>query len=141
MDHATAVLLRYWDNLYSGLASDFYATRKEISNLRASYGYGNNDLPAVIRAYCRSNYPLLSVYPSTIWNPFYDTYTNYIDSGNPVLLGFATGYGEPHMTVGCGYTNYNLSIYGNWAIVMDGHSSNYVYKLWTPSNDFILSFK
>jgi|LSQX01.1.fsa_nt_gb hypothetical protein len=133
VDHAVATLLLYWHQSgYSNLVPSFTNTREQIRVLRINNG-GNNALAGVIRTYASTQG--YNIYPAGSWNPSWTYYRGRIIAGKVSLLGFASVYGAPHMTVGAGYA----TISGiNYSVVCDGHSSMRVYKVWSSDNDFML---
>lgn len=132
VDNATATLLYYWDRNYSNLVYNFYSTRDDIKSRRVNQ-QGNDYLTSVVKEYALSRGYFIQ--PSSKWNPTWSDYSSKINSGRPVLLGFASGYSAPHMTVGCGTFNFSGI---NYAVVVDGHNSTRVNKKWSSANDFIL---
>lgn len=136
---AISNLLWHWSiNGYDELTTnmDFDDVKEEIKSIiLAEGGYANDHIPDTIEEYVSTHGYSANV--TNKWNPSFNNVKNEVAS-RPCLLGFAAGvYDEEdgHMTV-CINT---VSINGGWnyCVVMDGHSTSTVSKLWGDYNDFM----
>lgn len=142
---ATANLMWYWNsNKISGLTgSDSFNSLKIVlaSKFSEVGGTGNSYIGAAIRRYLESCFSSYTVSYSNSWSPSFTRVCSEIDARRPCLVGFKAGsdysstYG--HMTCCVGYVLGSSSTNMNYILLVDGHSSSVVSKLWTTTyNDF-----
>lgn len=111
------------------------------SNMNSVGGMANKNISLAFAKYAENSlgnkYRILS---NGITSPSYATLKNAITNGFPVMLGYAAGspyssiYG--HMTLCIGAAN--LAVENEYVIIIDGHSSSTVTRLWNSLyNDYI----
>lgn len=132
---AIANIMWYWNsNGFLGLTDgSFSAVQEEITNIMGNSVTANSGIASAVAVY--TSYRGRTGSASSI-SATYSSIVSEINAGRPCLLGFAVGggYSAAHMTACCGY--YTTS-YGNFAVVVDGHSSSHVYRTWGSYNDYV----
>lgn len=132
---AISNIMWYWNkNGYSGLTSSTFSdVQTEVQNLMGSSTGSNSKIPSTVSSYAKSKGFKGS---ATSLSASFNSIKNEYNAGRPCLLGFGTGggYTAPHMTVCCGYY---VDSTANYSIVVDGHSSSNVYRVWGSYNDYV----
>lgn len=143
-------VIGYWDthgypNLISSSKTIYNAISEVNGNLIAACGNNtsNSAIPAATQAYCRASgrYPN-NFTVTNMWNPSYSSFKSQISSGNPALVGFASGnsyYGGAHMTAGMGYYYDDAFPNEKYIYVHDAWSTTAAdyMVLWSSYNDFM----
>lgn len=131
----------YGHNGYSSLIqthTTFTSVKYTVMGIMNSLGgFTNSNIPSTLSSYMGST--LSSAVND--WSPSVSKMVTEINADRPFLLGFAAGstifsYSTTvgHMTMCVGYTTAGTISY---SIVVDGHSTNTVTKMWTSYNDFM----
>lgn len=125
---AIANIMWYWNaHGFSGLTDgSFSSVQEEISGMMGSSVTSNSGIAGAVAMYTSSR---MRTGSARSISATYSTVVSEINAGRPCLLGFANGggYSSVHMTACCGY--YTTS-YGDFAVVVDGHSASKVYRAW-----------
>lgn len=136
---AIANIMWYWNaHGFPGLADgSFSGVQEEITGIMGSSVTSNSGIASAVAVYTSSK---MRTGSARSISATYASIVSEINAGRPCLLGFANGggYSSAHMTACCGY--YTTS-YGDFAVVVDGHSSSRVYRTWGTYNDYVGQIK
>ena len=131
----------YGHNGYSSLIQ-YHNTFSSVINtvtviMNSLGGFTNANIPATLSSYMGA----LLYSATNDWSPSTSKMVTEINANRPFLLGFAAGslvfsYSttEGHMTMCVGYAQLGLMYY---PVVVDGHSTETVTRMWSDYNDFM----